>query len=104
MNLSFTRCRHLPTGACAQELFQNDELRALLSKSGYYLSATHDGVDYYAFSARFGLSPHPALEHLDAVRFLPEDAKTGTSGHFLIGISETEGRYVRPDATMTISF
>ncbi len=89
--LSFTRCRHLPSGKMAQELFADGELRLLLSKSGYYLTATGDGVDYFAFPARFGLSPHPALRHLEAVRFLPENATIGTAGHFVIAVAEADG-------------
>lgn len=101
MKLSFTRCRRLPTGTLAKELFADAELRTLLSKSGYYLTATEDGVDYYAFYTRFGLSPHPALGHLEAVRFLPEDATIGTAGYYVIGVSETDGNWVCPDSTIS---
>lgn len=101
MKLSFNRCRHLPAGRLAQELFADGELRALLSKSGYYLTATQDGVDYFAFPARFGLSPHPAIGHLEAVRFLPEEATVGMAGHYVIGVAESEGRWICPESTIS---
>ena len=97
MKLSFLKCRHLPSGKLAQDLFSDTELRALLSQYGYYLRSTFDRVDYFAFPARLGLSPHPALNHLDAVRFLPEDASVGMLGHFVIGVSEEEARFICPD-------
>ena len=96
MKLPFVQCRQLPPEPLAQTIFADGELRALLSKIGYYLKATQDGVDYYAFPARLGLSPHPALNYLEAVRFFPEDATVGTAGHYVIGVSETEGRVVCP--------
>lgn len=77
-------------------LFSDGELRALLSQSGCYYKARDGGTDYYAFPARLGLSPHPALEHLEAVRFCPEGARVGASGHYVIGVCEEEGRWVCP--------
>ncbi|MBQ1935678.1 MAG: hypothetical protein II351_02375 [Clostridia bacterium] len=97
MKLSFVKCRHLPSGKLAQELFSDAELRALLSQYGYYLTATCDRVDYFAFPARLGLSPHPALNYLEAVRFLPENASVGTAGYFVIGVSEEKSCFVCPD-------
>lgn len=88
----------------ALELFSGTELRALLAKSGYYGIASGETMDLYAIPARLGLGPHPALEHLEAVRFIPENAFVGSAGYFLIGVSETEKAYCCPPEIPYISF
>ena len=96
MELQFIRQQRLPQGRLARILFEDGELRALLSQSGCYYVATDDGTDFYAFSARLGLSPHPALSHLEGVRFYPEDSRVGQSGHDVVGVNEGEERFICP--------